>query len=101
MQRLLDRNAMVTGAAQGMGLAIARALYREGARVLLMDVNEKAVVAAAREIDPSGARAVGRSGDVAKLDEVRALVKETEGALGDGRHPGEQCRRRASYAPCA
>ena len=35
MKRLLDRNAMVTGAAQGMGLAIAKALYREGARVLL------------------------------------------------------------------
>ena len=40
MQRLVDRNAMVTGAGQGMGLGIAKALYREGARVLLMDVNE-------------------------------------------------------------
>ena len=82
MNRLLDRNAIVTGAAQGMGLAIAKALYREGARVLLMDVNEKAVIAAARKIDPSGARAVGRGGDVTKLDEVQALVKEMKGLWG-------------------
>ena len=51
MKRLLDRNAIITGAAQGMGLAIAKGLYREGARVLLLDVNEEAVVAAAKDID--------------------------------------------------
>jgi NAD(P)-dependent dehydrogenase (short-subunit alcohol dehydrogenase family) len=59
-----------------MGLAIAQALYRDGARVLLMDVNENAAAAAAKEIDPTGARAVGRRGDVTKLDEVQALVRE-------------------------
>lgn len=82
MQRLLNRNAIVTGAAQGMGLAIAKALYREGARVLLTDVNEKAVLASAQEIDPSGVRAAGKRGDVAKLDEVRALVKEVKARWG-------------------
>jgi NAD(P)-dependent dehydrogenase (short-subunit alcohol dehydrogenase family) len=59
-----------------MGLAIAKALYRDGARVLLMAVNENAAAAAAKEIDPTGARAVGRRGDVTKLDEVQALVRE-------------------------
>ena len=82
MQRLLNRNAIVTGAAQGMGLAIAKALYREGARLLLMDVNEKAVIAAAKEIDLNGARAAGRRGDVTKLDEVQALVKEVKALWG-------------------
>lgn len=77
-QRLWNRNAIVTGAAQGMGLAIGQALFREGARVLLMDVNETAVIAAAKGIDPSGARAVGRRGDVTKMDEVQALVKEVK-----------------------
>ena len=76
MNRLLNRNAIVTGAAQGMGLAIAKALHREGARVLLTDVNEDGVRAAAREIDPTGVRAEGKRGDVAKADEVQALVKE-------------------------
>jgi NAD(P)-dependent dehydrogenase (short-subunit alcohol dehydrogenase family) len=65
-----------------MGLAIARALYRNGARVLLMDVNEKAATAAAKEIDPSGARAAGRRGDVTKPDEVQGLVKELKALWG-------------------
>ncbi|MDI6754521.1 MAG: SDR family NAD(P)-dependent oxidoreductase [Thermodesulfobacteriota bacterium] len=82
MQRLLNRNAIVTGAAQGMGLAIAKALYREGAQLLLMDVNEKAVIAAAKEINPNGERAAGRRGDVTKLDEVQALVKEVKSLWG-------------------
>ncbi len=78
MNRLLNRNAIVTGAAQGMGLAIAKALHQEGARVLLTDVNEKGVLAAAGEIDPGGVRAAGKKGDVAKPEEVQALVKEVK-----------------------
>ena len=40
----------MTGAASGLGLAIARAFAREGARVCLADVNTKGVEAAAKEI---------------------------------------------------
>jgi 3-oxoacyl-[acyl-carrier protein] reductase len=75
LKRLLDRNAMVTGAAQGMGLAIAKGLHQEGARVFLMDVNHGAVTAAAKELDPAGTRAVGRAGDVTRPDDVKNLVK--------------------------
>ncbi|HTU00201.1 MAG TPA: SDR family NAD(P)-dependent oxidoreductase [Candidatus Sulfotelmatobacter sp.] len=82
MNRLLDRNALVTGAGQGMGQAIATGLYRDGARVLLMDVNEEAAAAAAKRLDPTGARAAGRRGDVTKVDEVRALVKELKALWG-------------------
>jgi 3-oxoacyl-[acyl-carrier protein] reductase len=82
LNRLLNRNAIVTGAAQGMGLAIAKALYREGARVLLTDVNEKTVLAAAQEIDPGAVGATGKIGDVAKLEEVQALVKEVQARWG-------------------
>ena len=82
MKRLWDRNALVTGAGQGMGLAIAKALYREGARVLLMDVNEGAVATAAKDIDPSGTRAAGHRGDVTKADEVQTLVGELKARWG-------------------
>ncbi len=82
MNRLLNRNAIVTGAAQGMGLAIAKGLHHEGARVLLADVNENGVLAAARGIDGSGARAAGKRGDVAKPEEVQALVKEVKTRWG-------------------
>jgi len=73
---------MVTGAGQGMGLAIAKGLYREGARVFLLDVNEEAVATAAKEIDSSGVRAVGRRGDVTKSGDVRDLVKELKTLWG-------------------
>ena len=65
-----------------MGLAIVKALFREGARVMLLDVNEQAVVAAAKEVDPSGTRAVGRRGDVTRRDEVQALVRELKALWG-------------------
>ena len=73
---------MVTGAGQGMGLAIVKALFREGARVMLLDVNEQAVVAAAQEVDPSGTRAIGRRGDVTRRDDVQALVKDLKALWG-------------------
>ncbi len=73
---------MVTGAAQGMGLAIVKALFREGARVMLLDVNAQAVAAAAKEVDPSGTRAVGRRGDVTRRDEVQGLVRELKALWG-------------------
>src|SRR5574341_1171405 len=58
------------------------ALYREGARVLLMDINEEAVTAAAKTIDPGGTRAVGRRGDVTNPDDVQALVKDLKAMWG-------------------
>ncbi len=82
MSRLVDRNAIVTGAGQGMGLAIARALFKEGARVMLTDVNGEAVTAAAKEIDGSRRRAVGRCSDVTKPDEVQAAVGELKALWG-------------------
>ena len=69
---LLDgRTAVVTGGAQGLGLAIARRFVDEGARVVLGDVNLEATEAAAREF---GADAVAVRCDVTRADEVGALV---------------------------
>jgi glucose 1-dehydrogenase len=55
--------AIITGAAQGIGLACAQTLHREGAKVLLVDINEKKV---AREAELLGERAAWRGEDLSE-----------------------------------
>lgn len=76
--------AVVTGAAQGIGLACAQRLHAEGATVVLSDVQGEKAHAAARELDAEGNTAIGMATDVARQDEVAALVRhavETFGSL--------------------
>lgn len=54
-ERLRGRTALVTGAAQGIGAGIARAMAAQGARLILTDLNEAGVMALAQEL---GARAL-------------------------------------------
>jgi NAD(P)-dependent dehydrogenase (short-subunit alcohol dehydrogenase family) len=75
-KRLLDKNAIVTGAARGMGFAIAKALYEEGARVAIIDIDEKGVMDAAQQLDSKSSRAIGRRADVTNKAEIANLVKE-------------------------
>lgn len=72
--RFDGRVAVVTGAAQGIGEAIAKRLFSEGALyVALIDRNEEKVREAARALDSLGARAGGYVADVADLDCVRQV----------------------------
>ena len=73
--QLQDRVAIVTGAAQGVGAAIAHELSRQGARVVLCDIEEKLVEQAAAEIRGAGGDAVALRVDVSKLPELDGLVK--------------------------
>ena len=75
--KLCGQVAIVTGAAQGMGAASARALAREGVRVVVCDLDGEKVAQVAREIDPSGERTLGSQTDVAREEEVEALVATT------------------------
>jgi len=81
-KRLLDKNAIVTGAARGMGFAIAKALYQEGARVALIDIDEKGVQESASQMDHQHGRAIGRKADVTNKTEVKGLVKEAKKLWG-------------------
>lgn len=81
-KRLLDRNAIVTGAARGMGFAIAKALYQEGARVAIVDVDEKGAIEAAQRLDKGNSRAIGRKVDVTNRSAVNDLVKEVKTLWG-------------------
>ena len=70
--RLNNKVAIITGAASGIGKDIAVVFAREGAKVAIADLNQKAADATAREIDPGGKRAIGVAMDVTDEQQVEA-----------------------------
>jgi NAD(P)-dependent dehydrogenase (short-subunit alcohol dehydrogenase family) len=74
MQRVEDRVAVVTGAASGIGLGIARAFAAAGMKVVLADVREEPLEQAAAELRDGGGSALAVRADVSRLDEVEALA---------------------------
>jgi 3-oxoacyl-[acyl-carrier protein] reductase len=77
--RLPSKIALVTGAASGFGAEIARTFAREGARVVLLDLNGDGAAAVAASI---GADALPIAGDVTRADDVAGAVARTLDAHG-------------------
>ena len=80
-QRLAGKVAVVTGSARGIGLAVARAFVREGAGVVIADVNAAAAGEAAAGLAQRG-RAMAVGVDVADPASVAAMVGAVLGAHG-------------------
>ena len=74
--------AIVTGAARGLGLAIAAELHRSGARVTLADVSLDAAAAAAAALDATGADVFPVAADVTDSAAVEAMVDATVARFG-------------------
>src|SRR5262249_43341150 len=79
--RLKDKVAIVTGAASGIGKEIAKAFVREGARVAIADLNQKASDAAAAELGDTR-KALGVIMDVTNEQQVEAGVARTVEQFG-------------------
>ena len=74
--KLDDRIAIVTGAGQGIGKAIALRLANAGADVAIMDINLSAAEAAAQEIEGVGRKALPLQADVSQAAAVNAAVSQ-------------------------
>ncbi|MGE4427633.1 MAG: SDR family oxidoreductase [Solirubrobacteraceae bacterium] len=78
----LARTAIVTGAASGIGLAIAQRLANDGARVVVGDISLEAAERAAHQIEADGGVVTAIQADVSKVTEVDQLVERTVETYG-------------------
>jgi NADP-dependent 3-hydroxy acid dehydrogenase YdfG len=81
MSRLTGKTALVTGGGSGIGLAVARSLLAEGARVAISGRNEDRLRAAASVL-AAGDRVIWHAADVSHPEPVEALVKDVTTRLG-------------------
>lgn len=80
--RLKGKVAIVTGAAQGIGQAIATALSQEGARLVVSDIREEAAIAAAKQLADTGQEAIAVAVNVADEASVKAMVEKVLSSWG-------------------
>ena len=80
--KLDDQVAIVTGAAQGIGRAITLGLAREGADVVIADIQLDKAVETAEEIERMGRRSIAVKTDVSRLADLSAMVETTLETFG-------------------
>jgi len=74
--RLKDKTALVTGSAQGIGREIALVFAREGANVVICDVNYEKAVKTSQEIEAVGSKPLALKMDVTALSEVETCLNK-------------------------
>lgn len=80
-KRLIDKVAIVTGAAHGIGRGIAQRLSAEGAKVIIGDIDADAAAITAREID-AGAGVSAMALDISQPDQAAAIAEYAENSFG-------------------
>ena len=79
---LSGRVALVTGAARGIGFAIAECLGGAGAKIACVDINKEILAGAVESLKAAGVEAVALACDVSNSEQVAAVVKQTVEQLG-------------------
>jgi NAD(P)-dependent dehydrogenase (short-subunit alcohol dehydrogenase family) len=79
---LEGKAALVTGAARGIGRAVAETMAREGARVLVSDLDAASLADTVAAINAKGGQVVSLAGDVTRAADVEAMTKAAVAAFG-------------------
>ena len=77
MKQLENKVALVTGAGSGIGKAVAVLYAKEGAKVIVNDINEENGQAVVKQIKSEGGEAFFIEGDVSKDEDIQNLIKNT------------------------
>ncbi|UOQ84985.1 SDR family oxidoreductase [Gracilibacillus salinarum] len=80
--KLQNKVAIVTGAASGMGKAIAERFSQEGAAVVLADLNAEGVNTLANEINDNGGKAKAVEVNIANLDDINKMIEAAVNEFG-------------------
>ncbi|MEB0059186.1 MULTISPECIES: 3-hydroxybutyrate dehydrogenase [unclassified Variovorax] len=80
--QLKNKVAFITGSASGIGKEIAIVFAKEGAKIVIADLNKEAADATAAELKATGAEAIGVGMDVTNEDQVNAGVEEAAAVFG-------------------
>lgn len=80
--KLKDKVAIVTGSGRGTGKAIALAYARDGARLVIADINSRNAADVAQEINDSISEAIAVETDVSKEDSVAQMVSKADDRFG-------------------
>ncbi|MFH1122141.1 MAG: SDR family NAD(P)-dependent oxidoreductase, partial [Pseudomonadota bacterium] len=80
--RLKDKIAMVTGAGAGIGKATSLLFAREGATVVVADINEKTAAETSGEVEALGRRALTVQADVSRYEEAKKMMEAVLAQLG-------------------
>ena len=80
--RFTDKVVLVTGAASGMGVYEAKAFAKEGAKVVVADVNAEGAKATAKEIAADGGEAIGIGVDLTNAEQLQSMVDDVLAHFG-------------------
>ena len=83
MKEFKDKVAVITGAASGIGLGIARRAAKEGMKVVLADIEKDALLAAEEELKSKGVDVISVLTDVSKIEDVENLAQKTIDKFGE------------------